>query len=37
VLMTLVFPLAGLALSSGLAAIFSGREWSSEQASSRPS
>jgi 4-amino-4-deoxy-L-arabinose transferase-like glycosyltransferase len=37
VLMTLVFPLAGLALSSGLAAIFSGREWSSEQASSPPS
>jgi 4-amino-4-deoxy-L-arabinose transferase-like glycosyltransferase len=37
VLMTLVFPLAGLALSSGLAAIFSGREWSSEQASSQPS
>lgn len=36
VLMTLVFPLAGLALSSGLAAIFSGREWSSEQASSQP-
>ncbi|HEV2789837.1 MAG TPA: hypothetical protein VGV69_00885, partial [Solirubrobacterales bacterium] len=34
VLMTLVFPLAGLALSSGLAAIFSGREWSPEQASS---
>jgi 4-amino-4-deoxy-L-arabinose transferase-like glycosyltransferase len=37
VLMTLVFPLAGLALSSGLAAIFSGREWSSRQASSPPS
>jgi len=36
VLMTLVFPLAGLALSSGLAAISSGREWSSEQASSPP-
>src|SRR5436853_2061463 len=36
VLMTLVFPLAGLALSSGLAAISSGREWSPEQASSRP-
>ncbi|HEX6781326.1 MAG TPA: glycosyltransferase family 39 protein [Solirubrobacterales bacterium] len=36
VLMTLVFPLVGLALSSGLAAIFSGREWSSEQASSPP-
>jgi hypothetical protein len=37
VLMTLVFPLAGLALSSALAAIFSGREWSPEQASSPPS
>jgi hypothetical protein len=37
VLMTLVFPLAGLALSSALAAIFSGREWSSPQASSPPS
>ena len=36
VLMTLVFPLAGLALSSGLAAISSAREWSSEQASSPP-
>ncbi len=36
VLMTLVFPLAGLALSTGLAAISSGREWSSEQASSPP-
>jgi 4-amino-4-deoxy-L-arabinose transferase-like glycosyltransferase len=36
VLMTLVFPLAGLALSSGLTAISSGREWSPEQASSRP-
>jgi 4-amino-4-deoxy-L-arabinose transferase-like glycosyltransferase len=36
VLMTLVFPLAGLALSSALAAIFSGREWSSPQASSPP-
>jgi 4-amino-4-deoxy-L-arabinose transferase-like glycosyltransferase len=36
VLMTLVFPLAGLALSSALAAISSGREWSSEQASSQP-
>ena len=36
VLMTLVFPLAGLALSSGLAAIFSGRAWSPEQASSPP-
>jgi hypothetical protein len=37
VLMTLVFPLAGLALSSALAAISSGREWSPEQASSHPS
>lgn len=37
VLMTLVFPLAGIALSSGLAAIFSGRKWSPEQASSQPS
>jgi 4-amino-4-deoxy-L-arabinose transferase-like glycosyltransferase len=37
VLMTLVFPLAGLALASGLAAISSRREWSSEQASSPPS
>jgi 4-amino-4-deoxy-L-arabinose transferase-like glycosyltransferase len=37
VLMTLIFPLAGLALSSGLAAIFSGRKWSPEQASSQPS
>lgn len=36
VLMTLVFPLVGLALSSGLAAISSGREWSPEQASSPP-
>lgn len=36
VLMTLVFPLAGLALASGLAAIFSDRKWSPEQASSRP-
>ncbi len=36
VLMTLVFPLAGLALASGLAAISSRREWSSEQASSPP-
>ncbi len=34
VLMTLVFPLAGLALSWALAAISSGREWSPEQASS---
>jgi 4-amino-4-deoxy-L-arabinose transferase-like glycosyltransferase len=37
VLITLVFPLAGLALSSLLAAIFSGREWFSGQASSPPS
>jgi 4-amino-4-deoxy-L-arabinose transferase-like glycosyltransferase len=36
VLMTLVFPLAALALSSGLAAISSGREWSRLQASSPP-
>jgi 4-amino-4-deoxy-L-arabinose transferase-like glycosyltransferase len=36
VLMTLIFPLAGLALSSAVAAISSGREWSPEQASSRP-
>lgn len=36
VLMTLVFPLAGLALSSALAAISSGRAWSPEQASSPP-
>jgi 4-amino-4-deoxy-L-arabinose transferase-like glycosyltransferase len=37
VLMTLVFPLAGLGLASGLAAIFSGRQWSSQpQASSPP-
>lgn len=37
VLMTLVFPLAGLALSSGLAALFSARQWSSQpQASSQP-
>jgi 4-amino-4-deoxy-L-arabinose transferase-like glycosyltransferase len=38
VLMTLVFPLAGLALSSGLAAIFSGRQWPApqSQASSPP-
>jgi hypothetical protein len=36
VLMTLVFPLAGLALSSALAAISSARRWSSEQASSPP-
>jgi 4-amino-4-deoxy-L-arabinose transferase-like glycosyltransferase len=37
VLMTLVFPLAALALSSAFAAISSGREWSPEQASSPPS
>jgi hypothetical protein len=37
VLMTLVFPLVGLALSSGFAAISSGRKWSPEQASSPPS
>jgi 4-amino-4-deoxy-L-arabinose transferase-like glycosyltransferase len=37
VLMTLVFPLAALALSTGLAAISSGREWSRLQASSPPS
>jgi hypothetical protein len=37
VLMTLVFPLAALALSSAVAAISSGREWSPEQASSPPS
>lgn len=36
VLMTLVFPLAGLALSSALAAISSARKWSPEQASSQP-
>jgi len=37
VLMTLVFPLAGLALSSALAAISSGRQWSAQpQASSPP-
>jgi 4-amino-4-deoxy-L-arabinose transferase-like glycosyltransferase len=36
VLMTLIFPLAGLALSSLVAAISSGREWSPRQASSRP-
>jgi 4-amino-4-deoxy-L-arabinose transferase-like glycosyltransferase len=36
VLMTLVFPLVGLALSSGLAAIFSARKWSRLQASSQP-
>jgi 4-amino-4-deoxy-L-arabinose transferase-like glycosyltransferase len=37
VLMTLVFPLAGLALSSAIARISSAREWSPEQASSPPS
>ncbi|MGC1166075.1 MAG: hypothetical protein WA862_08200, partial [Solirubrobacterales bacterium] len=37
VLMTLVLPLAALALSRGVAAISSGREWSPEQASSPPS
>lgn len=37
VLMTLVFPLAGLALSSAIAHISSAREWSPEQASSPPS
>ncbi len=37
VLMTLVFPLAALTLSRAVAAISSGREWSQEQASSRPS
>ena len=36
VLMTLVFPLAALALTSGVAALFSGREWSPQQASSPP-
>ena len=36
VLMTLVFPLAALTLSRGVAAISSGREWSPEQASSPP-
>jgi 4-amino-4-deoxy-L-arabinose transferase-like glycosyltransferase len=36
VLMTLVFPLAALALSQGVAAISSGREWSPAQASSPP-
>lgn len=36
VLMTLVFPLAGLALSSAAAAIFSGTKWSPPQASSPP-
>ncbi|MBA3864763.1 MAG: glycosyltransferase family 39 protein [Solirubrobacterales bacterium] len=37
VLMTLVFPLAGLALVSAATAISSGREWSPRQASSPPS
>ncbi len=37
VLMTLVFPLAGAALSRANAAISSSRSWSSEQASSPPS
>jgi len=37
VLMTLVLPLAGLALSSGLGAILSGPKWSQLQASSPPS
>lgn len=37
VLMTLVFPLVGLTLSSAAAAISSGRRWSPEQASSPPS
>jgi 4-amino-4-deoxy-L-arabinose transferase-like glycosyltransferase len=37
VLMTLVFPLAALTLSSAAAAISSGREWSPKQASSPPS
>ena len=36
VLMTLIFPLAGLALASAVAAISSSREWSPEQASSPP-
>jgi 4-amino-4-deoxy-L-arabinose transferase-like glycosyltransferase len=36
VLMTLVFPLVGVALSSGLAAIFSGRRWSSQPQASSP-
>ena len=36
VLMTLVFPLAALALSSALAAVSSGRRWSPQQASSPP-
>jgi 4-amino-4-deoxy-L-arabinose transferase-like glycosyltransferase len=36
VLMTLVFPLAALALSAGVSAISSGRRWSSSQISSQP-
>jgi len=36
VLMTLIFPLAALALSSAVAAISSGRRWSPSQASSPP-
>jgi 4-amino-4-deoxy-L-arabinose transferase-like glycosyltransferase len=36
VLMTLAFPLAALAVSAAVSAISSGREWSPEQASSRP-
>jgi 4-amino-4-deoxy-L-arabinose transferase-like glycosyltransferase len=34
VLMTLVFPLAAIALASAIATLFSSREWSQEQASS---
>ena len=37
VLMTLVFPLAALTVSRGVAAVSSGREWSPKQASSPPS
>jgi len=37
VLMTLVFPLAALALSAGISTISSGRTWSSSQTSSHPS
>jgi 4-amino-4-deoxy-L-arabinose transferase-like glycosyltransferase len=36
VLMTLAFPLAALAVSRGVAAVSSGREWSPKQASSPP-
>jgi len=36
VLMTLIFPLAGVALSRGTAALLSSREWRSKQASSPP-